>query len=199
MSTTIVKQYPLKMSIKSVHKIVPKKCPQKASTKCVLNKCPQKVSTKNVHKTLPQKFSTKKVSKWSVHKKFQHRMSKSVHKKCPQNSPQKKYTKFVHKIWPQKLATKRVHKKCPQKCVGWGGRREWGGEGPPNERDGNCSCDLRANESPHKKLHPMYIESSKKSIFTRWRWERNLQIFIKLIMPPAGLPNRGLKKKLYAK
>ena len=28
-----------------------------------------------------------------------------------------------------------------------------GGRGLPNERPGSCSCDLRANERPQKKLH----------------------------------------------
>ena len=38
----------------------------------------------------------------------------------------------------------------------------------------NWSHDLRANERPHKKLHPIHIKSPKKSFLTHWRWKKYL-------------------------
>ena len=56
--------------------------------------------------------------------------------------------------------------------------------GPMRDLTKNCiQCTLNTQKSP----------------FLPIRGEKSKQIFIELIMPPAGLPNKGLRKKLYVK
>ena len=99
--------------------------------------------------------------------------TKSVHKKCPQ----KVSTKSHHKKCPNQVSTTSVikcpqivHKKYPQKVS-------------------TKSVHKKCSQKVFTKSHSLPIVGKQKSI----------QIFIELIMPPAGLPNKGLRKKLYVK
>ena len=120
------------------------------------------------------------------------RFIKSVPKIVPKNCPQKVSSKCQ-----QKVSIKSVNKSAG---VGWGGGGEVGrgGGGVTNEKAGNLACDLSANKNPKKKLCLMYIKSPKMNSFPIGG-EKSLQILLELIMPPVGLPNKGLGRKALCK
>ena len=63
------------------------------------------------------------------------------------------------------------------------------------------SCDLRANEASQNTASNVHLIPKKKVISYPFevKREKSMQIFLRQIMPPSGLPNKGLRKKLYVK
>ena len=108
------------------------------------------------------------------HKKCLQKVSnKCVHQKCKKKCPLKRPEKRVHKV-----STKNVRKKC-QKVSQFFFPQNVSTKGI------HKNCQKVSTKRVHKKCPP--IGGEKKSI----------QTFIEPIMPPAGLPNKGLIKRLY--
>ena len=84
---------------------------------------------------------------------------------------------IVPKKCIQKVSKQIVHKKCSQKV----------------------STIIPYKKYPNEVYNENEMNNPKKVITFPLGVKKKIQICIELIMPPAGLPNKGLRKKLYLK